>query len=182
MSYTTNTTPYEAASSYLDHGISVIPIRTDGTKSPTTEWREFVNSPPTIEQVQSWFDNVKPPGIGIVGGRVSGNLVVIDFDYDAEQTFELFWTEAQQRCPGVVEQLAVVATPRPGRHVYFRSDGAVPRTEKLAISVPQRSGILDADGVPILAPAILIETRAEARTQSHREARLRSTLWVRNTS
>ncbi len=93
-----------------------------------------------------------PCGFAIVGGAVSGGLEVIDFDM-----FELFnpWADRiRQLRPGLLEAMVIVQSPRPGIHVYFRSQSAGP-TRKLA----QRREQDETTGRPKLKT--LIEVKAE---------------------
>src|SRR5258708_4031121 len=69
-------------------GISVVPIRTDGTKQPRlSAWRAYQKRQAGQAEVNHWFGNADV-GIAFVTGAVSGNLEALDFDcYD---TFEVW--------------------------------------------------------------------------------------------
>src|SRR5579871_1366280 len=69
----------EAARRYLAAGLSVIPIRPDGTKAPALpEWKTYQQRRPTPDECTDWWDNGE--GIAVVGGKVSGNLEILDLD------------------------------------------------------------------------------------------------------
>jgi len=88
-------------------------------------------------------------GTGIVAGKVSGNLEVIDFDDPA--AFEL-WKRLVGELGGadLLKMLVIVETPTGGFHVYYRCSDGVEGNQKLA----QRRG---SDG----KLRVLIETRGE---------------------
>jgi hypothetical protein len=124
----------DVALGYLEGGLSLLPIRLDGSKAPSCDsWTPFTISPPSREEVQTWFAGARPPGVGIIGGAVSGNLAVVDFE------FADFWEEFRALLegarPGLLGHLPVVKTPGKdeggGRHVYFRARQPV-ATGKLA--------------------------------------------------
>lgn len=102
---------------YHAAGFNVLPIRTDGSKAPTIkEWAPFIERIQTDSEIQKLFHYSK--GIGILGGRASGGLEIIDFD-DADK-FEPWCELVEQLSPALVARLPVVKTPN-GYHVYIRS-------------------------------------------------------------
>ncbi len=150
----------QTAQQYIAIGYSVIPLKVDGSKSPVVDsWKPYQDGHATDSKLNEWFGNGEPRGIGVVAGSVSGNLHVIDFDHEAEQLFPQFWADAEKQLLGITNKILVVATPRPGRQVWFRQTSAPPRSQKLACSEPVLTGQHDADGQPICKPQVLIETR-----------------------
>lgn len=111
----------DAALAYLAAGLSLAPVRRDGSKAPDgkllplvwdeTEgkevptWDPFQERLPTGAEVRGWFGRPGPPGIGVVGGRVSGNLEQIDFDHGAEAVFPEWCRLVDAECPGLVARL-----------------------------------------------------------------------------
>lgn len=73
----------EVARAYIAQGLSVIPVKADGSKAPKLAgWREFATRRATDEELVGWFSNrIQPAGIGLVCGAASGNLVVLDFEH-----------------------------------------------------------------------------------------------------
>ena len=77
-------TVYEQALNLLEHGISFIPVAAND-KTPAFEylenksWMEYKKRIPTLDETERWFKDSKN-SIAIVGGQVSGNLEIIDFD------------------------------------------------------------------------------------------------------
>src|SRR5262249_34874260 len=86
-----NLTVLELAEAYLEAGLSIIPITSDGAKQPDwtvlpqlppkgqpdgaigPRWYPYQKEPPTLDQVQDWFSD-GDRGIALVCGAVSGNL------------------------------------------------------------------------------------------------------------
>jgi hypothetical protein len=124
----------EIAQRYAAAGLSVVPIRADGTKAPAVsrwqEWQQRIATPDEIGQ--SFSGRV---GIAIVGGKVSGNLECLDIDLpDLVEPFE---AAVRELAPGLLERLPTVATPRNdygGRHYRYRLAGDVAGNQKLAQS------------------------------------------------
>jgi Bifunctional DNA primase/polymerase, N-terminal len=98
-------------------GLSVIPIRPDGTKRPALEaWRPYQRTRPDAATLARWFRHGE--GLAVIGGVVSGQLEILDFD--APELFPSWCALVDACCPGLVARLPLVQTPSDGRHVYYR--------------------------------------------------------------
>jgi len=148
------------AQHYINQGYSVLPLRLDGSKSPSDPWKQYQTNMASTAELETWFTKDQA-GIGVIAGAISGNLHIIDFDHDAEEHFERFWDDIHDQLPGMIEKLLVVSTPRPGWQVWFRQSSPPPGNQVLAWSEPLPTGEIDADGEPIISPLTLIETRGE---------------------
>jgi P4 family phage/plasmid primase-like protien len=106
-----------AALAYLRAGVSVIPIRADGSKAPVGKWKQFQKRRATEADVARWIN--AGLGVAIVCGEIS-ELEVLDFD--APEMFERWRELVEVDHPGALEQVAVIQSPRAewGRHVYLR--------------------------------------------------------------
>lgn len=114
-------TIFDLAISYQRAGLSTIPIKTDGSKRPAlSSWKPYEERQPTEDELRGWFGNGKRPGIALIGGKVSGNLEIIDFD--APELIEEWRELVEETTPGLLAQLPQVATPREGLHVLFRCE------------------------------------------------------------
>jgi hypothetical protein len=115
------------ALAYLQAGLSLLPVSTDGSKAPAIAWKPYQARQPTPQELQSWCS--RGLGIGIIGGHVSGNLEILDFD--AHELFTPWCDMVEELAPGLVQRLPLVKTPSNGRHVYYRCDD-IAGNQKLA--------------------------------------------------
>ncbi len=119
------------ALAYQAAGLSVIPLSRD--KRPYWErlpqvpdrrrpgrtkgvWQPFRQQAADESQLYAWFGDGQA-NVGLVGGRVSGGLVVLDFDHEAAAIFPA-WRE---RVGGVADILPTSVTSK-GFHVYLRTN------------------------------------------------------------
>lgn len=110
----------ELARRYVAAGLSVIPIRADGSKAPAlAKWEEFKERKPNDDELAKWFPESRAVGVAVVCGKVSGNLAVLDFE---TQTVWDRWLErfAKIGNPDWMLRAPRVKTPKGGRHVYCR--------------------------------------------------------------
>lgn len=139
---------YAAAVSYVEAGLSVIPIRPDGSKAaalPT--WKAYQERLPTPAELRKWFKGTKA-GIATLGGGVSGYLLLLDFD-QLKAFVEWMALCVEVGLDHLLKDCPVVETPGEGRHLYLRSSAPVRGNEKLAQVL--------VDG----KPKTIIETRGE---------------------
>ena len=113
----------ESALAYLSHGLSVIPTRKD--KKPSLSWKPYQDAPPAIETVREWWTKYPAAGIGIITGRVSGGLWVLDCDSDAAlEWFKHNAPDTPRMCK-----------TRRGMHAYYRTPpGAVIRNSSSVVA------------------------------------------------
>lgn len=106
---------WEAARRYLASGFSVIPCK---YKKPTLKvWQEYQFKRPTLREVNHWFeDGESGQSIGLVLGKVSHNVVVVDLDGMAAA--RLF----KARFSHLLETRIVFSGSRTGFHLYYRPD------------------------------------------------------------
>jgi hypothetical protein len=113
-------TTLEYALYYRSLGLSVIPIRPDGSKAPALgSWKEYQRRLASEAELRQWFGGDAGYGIAVVCGRVSGGLAVLDFETDA--VYREWAALVEGEAPGLLEALPCVRTPRGGRHVYVRT-------------------------------------------------------------
>lgn len=71
---------------YYDLGFSIIPLKqtkppSDDNKKPNIKtWDQYKKNRATKTQIQEWIDQDLFQNIGVIGGSVSDNLVIIDID------------------------------------------------------------------------------------------------------
>lgn len=107
-----------AALAYVAAGLSVIPIRPDGSKAPRfKDWREFSDRRPTTAELYRRFTR-GDSGVAVTAGPASGHLVV--FDFEAWHAFTRWGAFLDDRDCGLLARCPVVRTPSGGAHVYLR--------------------------------------------------------------
>lgn len=158
-------------SHYVNAGFSVLPIKTDGSKSPAIgSWARYQLDKASHLECDDW--HAHGLGVAIIGGIVSGGLEIIDIDDPA--LARPFFEALREADEMLANKLAWVATPRrdpetgkSGVHVMYRCEKPV-GNQKLAMSEPLPQ--FDAEGNqqlnpvtgdPIFKPETLIETRGE---------------------
>lgn len=144
---------YDAAIAYLDAGWTPTPLR---DKIPTQ--KRWTNLRPTKPDCWSWWVEERHNGVGVVCGRISGNLLVVDIEKELVGDSERM-ARAITAVHGEDARAALLAsftqsaatTPSGGRHLYFRATDSetVPGNLKLAFRGSGDSAVL------------LVETRGE---------------------
>ncbi len=142
------------AQAYLGAGFSVIPCL-QGQKWPAGHllpevdgshtWRMFQERQPTLAELHAWFVTGGADAIAIIGGRVSGNLEILDFDDPT--TLEPWEALVNSHAPDLLSYLPLVQTPSGGWHVYYQAV-EIAGNQKLAVD-------------PVREKPTLIETRGE---------------------
>ena len=130
----------ETALAFHAAGIVPLPVKTDGSKAPgLTTWKQYQQTPPTVEEVIDWFATGTTDGVGILTGAISGNLEMLEFEGRAvtEGVLAEFDTLADDNGMGdILARLVggyVEATPSGGLHVLYRVEGGeVLKNTKLA--------------------------------------------------
>lgn len=143
----------QSALDYVRAGFSVVPIRTDGSKAPPPiSWKLWQSRRTSEYEVRQFFRN--DVGVAIIGGIVSGNLEIIDFD--RADRIDPWIQLVEESLPGLVARLPRIQTPKGGAHFYYRSTTPVDGSTKLAQEPPS----IDA-GTGKPKEITLIETRGE---------------------
>ncbi|MCZ2115214.1 MAG: bifunctional DNA primase/polymerase, partial [Anaerolineae bacterium] len=88
-----------AALEYLAAGLSVLPL--GGDKRPAGKWEKWQTERATTEQAAAW----NSPAVGIVGGAISGNLWILDFDLEAEELYPAWRALLAAQYPGLAAAL-----------------------------------------------------------------------------
>lgn len=126
-----------AALAYLELGISVIPVI--GKKVPLKTWSQFQTVLPPFSYVHNWHRVGLLRGVGVLGGKVSGNLVLLDLDgVEAVAKFEFNF-------PGLLDTFTVISGSGKGKHFYFYADNLPATTRTKGFE-------LRADGCYVVAP------------------------------
>ncbi len=124
-------------------GLSIIPV--SSAKQPFGKWKEYQSK---IAPISLWHSHYQNQGtVGIITGKVSGNLECIDVDVknDPKKTI---MTEYSKLIPDdLLGRLIIQTTPNNGFHLIYRCPEAViGKSQKLALNSIQE---------------VIIETRGE---------------------
>jgi hypothetical protein len=143
-----NNSSITKALTYYHAGLSIIPIRADGSKAPAiATWNCYRERSPTETDIKKWF-NGQLAGIAVVCGRVSGGIEVIDFD--APNAFDQWAEIVSEQLQEILKSLPIVQTPSGyGRHVYLKRKNPKGGT-KLALQKNEKG-----------ESKVIIETRGE---------------------
>ena len=101
----------EDAQKYVRMGFSVIPVKSHD-KVAAVSWADYQKRLPTEQEIKQWF-NGGENNIAIICGKVSGNLVVFDFDDLSAIPFVM-------GSIGEVAKKTMVVRTGKGYHVYYR--------------------------------------------------------------
>ncbi len=70
-----------AARELSDAGLCVLPIKADGSKSPTVRsWSPYKVQRSTPAEHDDWFSAGRPGGIAVIYGGVSGGVEMLEFE------------------------------------------------------------------------------------------------------
>jgi len=131
-------TVLSAALAYAALGLSVIPL--DGKRPALKSWTKYQQERADERTIRAWsFGNV-----GIVCGRISGNLVVLDLDGAAG------YAAFAATFPVLAETYTVASGGGIGRHVYFYAELLPPSVK--AMNTPIGHLELCGDGRQVVAP------------------------------
>ncbi len=121
----------QKAMEYIAAGLSVIPTVKE-TKAPALkEWKTYQQRLPTTKEIGDWFHR-GDKCIGIVTGRVSGNVEMMDFDHKAE-LFEAWAALVREESPDLLKRLVLERTQKFGLHAAYRCSEKIPGNLKLAM-------------------------------------------------
>jgi hypothetical protein len=122
-------------------GISVIPVRdkddeTSGrpAKTPFGSWKKYQDK--AIDKSELWalMEHYGTEAVGIVCGKVSGNLEAIDIDVKYKTGIDaILFQDIKTIYPELFTKLRIHKTPSGGWHILYRvADGTIPGNLKLA--------------------------------------------------
>jgi len=137
---------------YSNLGFSFIPVSND--KKPLARWEEFQRRRPTPEEVKTWFGDGGRRNIAVICGAVSGGLVILDFEREAD--FHAFFKDE------ILNKTLVVRTPHGGIHVWLREAGEVPR-RRIRISEDPPLDLLGEGGYAVAPPSVIDHGRCDRR-------------------
>jgi len=107
------------------HSYELNPLPANEDKSPVVPWTKYCYKLATAEQVTNLFKGKTSGHLGIVTGKGSGDLEVIDVDCKYDDTGTL-WPELsaaiKEEIPELYNKLPIEKTPSGGYHLFYRCD------------------------------------------------------------
>jgi len=139
---------------YAANGISVIPVKADGSKAPAvTGWRKYSAEIADDATLQKWFGGAAPVGVGVPAGPASGNLVVLDFECGPAGSAHTEWYQKlPERLRLVADSLPAVLTPSGGRHLWVRLPDPQPGGKLARYAAGKTKIEIRGEGHQVLAP------------------------------
>jgi putative DNA primase/helicase len=122
----TETPQLAAARQLLAVGISVIPVRADGSKAPAVGWKEYQVRRASPDELEGWYPPGSTLGVGVVTGDGSGKLEMAEVEGRATDRIPQIAQLAQETghselwdrlCKGWLEQ-----SPSGGWHWLYKVD------------------------------------------------------------
>jgi hypothetical protein len=129
---------WEAARRFAAAGFSVIPCK---YKVPTVRpWQEYQLRRASLREINRWFeDDEVGQSMGVVLGKVSHNVIVIDCDgWQAVRAF-------QQEFPGLQNTYTVLTGSENGLHLYYRVEN-LPENRNVRFKVADESVAIEIRG------------------------------------
>jgi hypothetical protein len=134
--------PADWAIMYRTAGLQVVPapypMRTRDDKRPSIGWKQYQHEMADDEAFDRWFPSNCSPNMGVIAGRASGNLLVIDLDdYKPGTGAGDWWTSVTS---GIDRETWTQTTGGGGRQVFFRlPPGVTISSHRTAMGVDIRS-------------------------------------------
>jgi RecA-family ATPase len=104
----------KSALEYSSMGFCILPVSPNDKKPLLTSWTRFTKEKPTEEMITNWFTALKPVGVGMVTGSISG-VIVVDIDTKSG----LDYMDITNKYPTEI----ISRTPSGGFHLFYRHPG-----------------------------------------------------------
>ena len=147
-------TIYETAQAYATIGLSIIPLK--GKRPALKSWKGYQQRRATQIEIEGWHKQGLLENIGIVCGKVSSNLVVLDLDGVAG------YPAFVATFPQLAQTYTVATGGGVGKHVYFYVE-QMPTSVK-AMSTPIGHLELCGGGRQVVAPPSIHPTTGKPYT------------------
>lgn len=70
----------DTALACLTAGLSPVPIKPNGQKTPAVRWAAYQDEQPTEQDVHTWFARIDTDGLGVITGAGSGHLEMLEVE------------------------------------------------------------------------------------------------------
>lgn len=122
----------------LPQGLSIIPVRDKDekdrpAKTPYQGWKEYQNRQITEQELYDQLEKHNTSAIAILGGKISGNLEIIDIDVKHHPGIDaLLFDAIRSLYPNLWHVIRIHRSPSGGYHLLYKVHGEVPGNKKLA--------------------------------------------------
>ncbi|MBQ1443810.1 MAG: bifunctional DNA primase/polymerase [Renibacterium sp.] len=117
------------------HGYSTVPVTTDGTKRPKGPWKHLQTARATEQEIREWFTTGNA-GLGVITGKVSGNLEMLEIEGRAAHQITHLQDLAKATGLGPLWEKITTGwfelSPSGGYHWFYRLDHPTPGNTKIA--------------------------------------------------
>jgi hypothetical protein len=125
-----NITKLDYVKQLLVFGFSVVPIKKEEKIPPFKH--NLLKERPSFDDLENWF-GYNDYDIAVAGGKVSGNLVCLDFDEKYQQgIYEDWYSTLNNKIKHFLKSCYHTETRNNGRHIRFRTATSKP-TQKCAV-------------------------------------------------
>jgi ABC-type dipeptide/oligopeptide/nickel transport system ATPase component len=139
---------HATAIAFAEAGVSVVPAAMDGSKAPLGAWKKYQLTHADREQLDAWFSG-NATGLGIITGKVSGNLEMVELEGRAvaegllDEAREIAENSGLGELWKIISNGYVELTPSGGLHWLWRiADEPVPGNTKLARRIGENDSVL----------------------------------------
>lgn len=127
---------HETAHELAAAGISVVPVLNDGSKRPYGVWKRWQTEIATTPMIDAMWPTNTDLGVGVITGRISGNLEMLEVEGRAVHNLSALTELATASGIGEIWSRVSVGwleqSPSGGLHWFYRLENVVPGNTKLA--------------------------------------------------
>jgi hypothetical protein len=110
----------KTAKKLKDLGISVVPLRTDGSKLPAIKWSIYQDRIMADFEIEEYFKACG--GVAAITGKVS-RLYCLDFDLKYQLKTQDYWKKFMEKLPKHIKgKFLINETKNNGKHIWIRTD------------------------------------------------------------
>lgn len=145
----------DGALAWWKAGMSVVPVVADGSKRPLGSWKDYQSERAEAQRVDRWFKTAPEQGVGLICGKVSGGLEMLEIEANRMDSDSLSRVRLAMDGQNVLdlwdslitEQGYCETTPSGGIHILYRiADQDVPGNTKIAMSQDNKQTFAETRG------------------------------------
>ena len=124
-------------------GLSVFPCGDDKKALYGIKWGDYQKKIPTHKEIYNWTEDFKAEHLALICGKISGNVLCIDFDNHNKNASDIFndYMEILKSHPTLNKyKFFIEQSPSGGYHLIFKTLGTITGSEKLAKEFHKQPG------------------------------------------